>query len=234
MPAVYTSWKVLPHKPIEKLSPNLWRVQAMMEGGRTQRQMVLAKLGDGRVIVHNAIALSEPDMKELEAWGEPSVIFVPNGWHRMDAVIWKQRYPKANVVAPTGARKRVEKVLQIDGPTESAPSDAKVRLTPLDGVPGEGVMEIHTDTGVNLVFCDAVLNMPKLGFPMSMFLGPTGKISVPRVVRTVGVKDRGALATHLDKLAATPNLERLMFGHGAPITDEPAAALRSVVEQMRA
>jgi hypothetical protein len=234
MTAAYKTWTVLPHKPIEKLAPNLWRVQAMMEGGRTQRQMVLARLGDGRVIVHNAIALSEPDMKELEAWGEPSVIFVPNGFHRMDAAIWKQRYPSAKVLTPTAARKRVEKVVQVDGPTETAPSDAQVRLTPIDGVPGEGVMEVRTDSGVNLVFCDAVLNMPKLGFPMNAFLGPTGKISVPRVMRVIGVKNRAAFATHLDRLAATPSLERLMFGHGKPITEDPAAALRTVVAQMRA
>jgi hypothetical protein len=94
-------------------------------------------------------------------------------------------------------------------------------------------MEIRTDSGVTLVFCDAVLNMPKLGFPMSVFLGPTGTISAPRVMRLLGVKDKAAFGAHLERLAATPQLERLMFGHGKPITDEPAAALRTVVAQLR-
>ena len=55
MPKVFTEWTVLPHRPIEKLSDNLWRVSGKM--GNVRRQMVLAKLRDGRVVVDNAIAL---------------------------------------------------------------------------------------------------------------------------------------------------------------------------------
>ncbi len=232
MPATFTSWTVLPHKPIEKLAPNLWRVSGMM--GKTQRQMVVAKMGDGRLFVHNAIALDDAEMAELEAWGEPGVIFVPNGFHRMDAAIWKQRYPKAKVVAPGGSKKRVDKVVPVDALTDAAPSDTTVKLSPLEGCPIEGVLEVTSDSGVTLTFCDAVLNMPKLGFPMNMMLGPTGTISAPRVMRMIGIKDKKAFAAHLERLAATPRLERLTFGHGKPITDDPAGALRTVVAQIRA
>jgi hypothetical protein len=233
MPAAYTTWTVLPHKPIEKLAANLWRVSGMMADGRTQRQMACARMTDGRVVVHNAIALSDPEMAELEAWGTPSVIFVPNGYHRMDAAIWKQRYPDAQVIAPAGSKKRVAKVVPVDRVTEDAPSDDTVRLIPLDGVPFESVLEIKSDDGVTLVFCDAVLNMPKLGFPMGIFLGPTGRISSPRVVRWLAIKNKQAFAAQLERLADTPRLIRLMFGHGKPITDDPAGALREVAAQLR-
>jgi hypothetical protein len=231
MPAAFTSWTVLPHKPVEKLAPNLWRVSGMM--GKTQRQMVVAKMADGRLFIHNAIALDDAEMAELEAWGDPGVIFVPNGFHRMDAAIWKQRYPKAKVIAPGGSKKRIDKVVPVEGLTEAAPSDATVKLSPLEGCPIEGVLEVTSDSGVTLTFCDAVLNMPKLGFPMNMMLGPTGTISAPRVIRLMGIKDKNAFAGHLERLAATPRLERLTFGHGKPITDDPAGALRTVVAQMR-
>ncbi len=232
MPAAFSTWTVLRHKPIEKLSPNLWRVSGTL-GKNTQRQMVLARMADNRVIVHNAIALDDAEMAELEAWGEPSVIFVPNGFHRMDAAIWKQRYPKAKVYAPAGSRKRVEKIVPLDGTTADAPGDAGAKLVPLEGCPMEGVLEITSDNGVTLTFCDAVLNMPKLGFPMSVMLGPTGTISAPRVMRLFALKDKKAFADHLERLAATPNLTRLTFGHGHPITDDPAGALRKVVAQIR-
>lgn len=231
MPAAFTSWTVLPHKPIEKLAPNLWRVTGML--GKTQRQMIAAKLGDGRLVIHNAIALDDAGMAELEAWGEPAVIFVPNGFHRMDAATWKQRYPRAQVIAPAGSRKRVEKVVPVDAVTESAPSDASVKLTPLDGCPMESVMEVKTDAGTTLVFCDAVLNMPRLGFPMNVMLGPTGQISAPRVMRLLMIKDKKAFAAHLDRLADTPGLKTLMFGHGKPIEDDAPGALRKVVSQLR-
>jgi hypothetical protein len=231
MPAAFTTWTVLPHKPIEKLAPNLWRVSGML--GKTQRQMVAAKMADGRLLIHNAIALDDGEMAELEAWGEPGVIFVPNGFHRMDAAIWKQRYPKATVISPSGSKKRVAKVVPVDGTTEAAPSDATVRLSRLDGCAIEDVLEVTSDSGVTLTFCDAVMNMPKMGFPVGFFLGPTGTISAPRVMRLIGIKDKKAFAAHLERLAATPRLERLTFGHGKPITDDPAGALRKVVAQLR-
>lgn len=234
MASCFTSWTVLPHQPIEKLAGNLWRVTGKMPDGKTQRQMVLAKLADGRVVVHNAIALADDEMAELEAWGEPAVIFVPNGYHRQDAAIWKQRYAKARVIAPAGARKRVAKVVEVDATTADAPGDAAVRLTPLEGLPAEGVLEVRGDDGgVTLVFCDAVLNEPPLGFPMGFLLAPTGKVSSPRVVRWFLVKDKRALAAQLDGLADTPGLSRLLFGHGEPVTADCPATLRAVAAQLR-
>lgn len=233
MPRAFETWTVLPHQPIEKLADNLWRVTGSLPKGDTQRQMVLARMGDGRVIVHNAIALDDAEMTEVEAWGTPAVIFVPSGWHRLDAAIWKQRYPRAQVIAPGGAKKRVEQVVAVDAITEDAPRDETARLVPLDGVPGESVLEVRSGGGVSLTFCDAVLNMPSLGFPMGTLLAPTGRISAPRVMRWFAIKDKRAFAAQLDRLAETPGLDRLLFGHGAPITEDCAGALRSVATQLR-
>lgn len=233
MAAGFTSWTVLPHKPIEKLAPNLWRVSGTMNNGRVQRQMVMARMDDGRVVIHNAVALEDKEMAELEAWGEPAVIFVPNGFHRQDAFIWKQRYPKATVVTPAGSKKRVAKVVAVDAVTEEAPADAHVRLAPLAGCPSESVLEVTSDSGVTLTFCDVVMNMPKLGGPMGFFLGPTGQVAAPRAMRWFFVKDKAALAGQLEQLAATPNLTRICVGHGQPITDDAPGALRRVAAQLR-
>jgi len=233
--ATFTTWTVCKHKPIEKLAPNLWRVSGTMPDRETQqREMVLARMADGRVIVHNAIALDEPEMAELEAWGAPAMIFVPNGYHRQDAGIWKQRYPQAKVIAPAGSKKRVAQVVPVDAVSEEAPKDETTRLIPLEGVPAESVLEVKTADGVTLVFCDAILNVPKLGLPMGFVLGPTGRVSTPRIVRWLGLKDKKAFTAQLEKLADTPGLNRLLFGHGRPVTDNPRGALLSVVEQLRA
>jgi hypothetical protein len=229
----FTAWTVLPHKPIEKLAPNLWRVSGEMSKGKVQRQMVLARMNDGRVIVHNAIALDDSEMAELEAWGEPSVIFVPNGFHRQDAFIWKQRYPKAKVIAPAASKKRVTKAVALDATTEEAPADANVRLVPVAGCPSEAFLEVKSDNGVTLTFCDIVMNLPKIGGPMGFLLGPTGQVTTPRAMRWFFVKDKAAMAAQLEQLAATPNLTRVCVGHGAPITEDPAGALRRVAAQLR-
>jgi hypothetical protein len=233
MAAGFTSWTVLPHKPIEKLGSNLWRVNGTMSDGKVQRQMVLARLDDGRVIVHNAIALEPAEMAELEAWGEIAAIFVPNGFHRQDALIWKQRYPKAKVYAPSGSAKRVAKLVPVDGTAEDVPHDAHVRITPMAGMPSEAVLEVTTDGKKSLTFCDAILNMRKLGGPIGFFLAPTGEVSVPRAARWLGLKDKKAFTQHLEGLAGDGNLSRLMFGHGEPVTENPADSLRHVIQQIR-
>ena len=137
------------------------------------------------------------------------------------------------MVTPAGAKKRVEKVVPVDLTTETAPSDDTVKLIPFDGMPGESLLEVKTDDGVTLVFCDSVLNMPKLKFPMSVFLGPTGRISAPLAARVIALKDKRAFVAQLERLASTPGLNRLLFGHGKPITEDPGGALGRVVEQLR-
>jgi hypothetical protein len=233
MARAFRAWTVLPHKPIEKLADNLWRVSGSMPNRRTQRQMVLARMADGRVVVHNAIALADAELQELEAWGTPSVLVVPNAFHRQDAAIWKDRYPRSTVVAPAPARKAVARVVPVDVTTEDAPGDETVRMLPLDGLPGEGVLEVRSGAETTLVFCDAVMNMPKLKGFMAWLLAPTGQVTTPRIVRMMGVKDRKAFSAHLERLADTPGLRRILVGHGRPIEDDPAGALRGVAAQIR-
>lgn len=235
MAKCFTSWTVLPHEPIEKLAENLWRVTGTLNDGKLQRQMVLGRMADGRVVVHNAIALDDASMQALEAWGRPSVLFVPNGFHRQDAAIWKQRYPALQVVAPAGARKRVDKIVKVDAITEDAPHDATVRLHLLAGCPGESLLEVRSGDDVSLVFTDAILNMPRRGGLPGFFLSPTGQVSAPRVARWMLIKDKAAFTVQLDQLAAMSGLRRVMFAHGAPaVGAEAAAGLRAVSAQLRA
>ncbi len=233
MAKAYTTWTVLDNKPIEKLEENLWTVSGMMANGKTQRRMVVARLDDGRLVVHNAIALDDQGMAELDGFGKVSTLIVPNAFHRMDARIWKDRFPGASVFCPGGATKKVEEVVPVDGGDYTrAPSDGAVRLFHLDGMKSrEGVLEVRSKSGTTLVFNDAVLNMPKLPFFIDLLLGPTGKTSVPRAIAMMLVSDKKAFASHLERLADTPDLKRVIFGHGADVTQDPAGTLRAVARE---
>ena len=230
MPKVLTEWTVLPHDPIEKLADNVWRVSGTL--GDIQRQMVLAKRKDGGVVVYNAVAMDEPQMKELEAWGEPAIVVAPNGYHRVDVGIWKQRYPKIKVVAPPKGAKRVGKIVAVDHLTEDAPADDDVKLFTMDGCPFETCLEVRSGDDVTLSFCDTILNVPPRRGMIGFMLSPTGQVSAPRLMRWMAIKDKRAFAAHLERLASTPGLRRVLFGHGAPVTDHPAAALRKVAAQL--
>jgi hypothetical protein len=228
MAKCFESWTVLPHGPLEKLSENLWRVEGTMPNGNTHRVMTIARMKDGRLVIHNPIALEPTLQAEVEAFGTPACIVVPNGFHRQDAKIYKDRYPAANVYAPLKARKKVEQVVAVTGDYDTAPKDDTVRLLHLDGCRGsEGVLEVKSTDGVTIVFNDTICNLPKIGGFIGFFLAPTGRPSVPRFSRWLIVKDKAAFARHVNSWAK-PDLARVIVSHGPMVTDRPADALKSV------
>lgn len=228
----HTNWKVLPHGNVEELAPNLWRVAGRLNASNT-RIMTVARLGDGRLVVHNAIALDDAGMAKLDAWGEVSAILVPNGFHRMDAFIWQERYPKAKVYSPTGAIKAAAKATPVAGSFADAPQDGSVTLRDLDGIgQREGVMLVRGPDGVSAVFCDTVLNLPAMGGPMGWILAPTGTLSVPRPTRWLFTKDKDALKRDLVRIAEEDGLVRVVPGHGADVVGDAAARLREAADRV--
>lgn len=227
----FKEWTVLPHDPIEKLAPNLWSVSGSMPKGN-QRRMTIARLADGRLVVHNAVALGDSEMQAIDAFGKVAAIVVPNGFHRQDAGIFKQRYPDAKVFCPRGALGKVKQVVPVDGDYDAIPQDDGVRAEHLAGMAGkEGVLVVRTNGGTTAVFNDAVLNMPASGGVMGFLLAPTGLPSVPRVTRWMMLKDKAAFSDHLKRMAGD-GLERVIVGHGATVEQDAASVLTGVAQQV--
>ena len=59
-----------------------------------------------RRFIHNAIAVDDRTRAEIEAWGRPRWLLVPNGWHRLDAGAFAARYDDLEVLCPSGSRKK--------------------------------------------------------------------------------------------------------------------------------
>jgi hypothetical protein len=225
-------WNVLPHGPIERLAENLWTVKGDIPHMSLKRVMAIAKRNDGKLVIHSAIALTEPEMKELESSGEPAFLIVPNGGHRLDAPRYKKRYPSMRVYAPSGSRKAVEEKVPVDGTYEDFPADDAVRFETLQGVKNqEGAMFVTSKDGVTLVLNDAVFNMDTkkdlLGWLFTTLLGSAPGPRVSRLGKLVFVKDKAAFRNDLLRLADTKDLVRLMVAHeNVAHGAEAAAALR--------
>src|SRR5450432_1107007 len=121
MPKAFGEWKVLAHGPFHKLSDNLLWVRGSLPGMSLKRVMVVVRLHDGRLVIHNGIALDDAARARLEAFGTPAFLIVPNGGHRLDAPAYKQRYAALQVFTPKGSRERVQQVIAIDGTYEDFP-----------------------------------------------------------------------------------------------------------------
>jgi hypothetical protein len=225
------AWVVRGHGPIEKIGSRVWRVEGDVPGMALKRVMTIARLTDGRLVVHNGIALAEDAMREIDAWGKVAFVLVPNGFHRIDAAAFAARYPDAKVLCPRGSRARVAQVVPSVGDYAELPADANVSLALIEGVGDqEGVMTITDESGVSLVLTDTVFNMPHVagvaGFVLKHVTLSSGGPRVTRIARMFLVKDKKRLAAHLERLAATHGLTRVIVGHHEMITDAPAEALR--------
>lgn len=218
MAKAHEQWTVLDHGPIEKLAENLWWVQGALPGMSLKRTMTVARMNDGRLVIHNAIALREDAMKELEAWGTPTFLIVPSGIHRLDAPAFKDRYPKLVVLAPKNSRSKVEQVLATDGDYDAFPKDETVRFEMLQGMADvEGAMIVTSADGTTLVLNDAVFNMDRkrdpLGFLFTTLLGSAPGPRVSRLAKLMLVKDKKALRRDLERYAELPSLTRLVVAH---------------------
>jgi hypothetical protein len=237
MAKTHETWTVLPHGAIEKLTENLWRVQGQLASPPIDRVMVIARLGDGRLVVHNPMALDDASMKAIDAWGKVAFLLVPNAFHRMDAKPFASRYPDAKVLCPRGAKKKVEQVVTTHGDYGALPQDARVRLEHLDGVgESEGVMIVASDDGASLVLNDIVFNMPHKtglqGFVLKSVLQSSGGPRVSRIGKWFLVKDKAALKMCFARLAQTPNLKRILVAHHETIERAPAETLGRIAAEL--
>jgi hypothetical protein len=188
--------------------------------------MVVARDEQRRLLLHSVIAMDTPRMAALEALGTPTWMFVPNGYHRLDAPAYKERYPQLRVVAPSGSVARVEKVVRVDS-TYAAFASTSVwhaEEAPWDAA-AEGCVRVSSADGVTLIFNDLLWTPPEHGWPARVNRWLSQGPQVPWLARRMYAPDAARLSTWLDDLARTPGLVRIIPGHGAPITQDAAKTL---------
>jgi hypothetical protein len=234
---MHTAWRVLPHRPLEHLSERVWRLEGDLEALPMKRVMTIARRGDGGLVVHNAIAADDPTMAAIAGLGEIRAILVPNAFHRLDAKVFHDRFPAAQVVCPAGARAKVEQVVPVNATYDAAGSDAIVELQTLDGTKArEGAMIVRDRDGTTVVLNDIVFNMPHVpgvqGFVLKNVVGSSGGVKITRIVRLFLVADKRALRAHLERLAAEPELRRVIVSHHEIIDRDAGRALAQVARTL--
>ncbi len=218
MAKAFGDWKVLAHGPLLKLADNLLWAQGSLPGMSLKRSMVVVRLSDGKLVIHNGIALEPARMAELEAFGTPAYLIVPNGGHRLDAPAYKQRYPALRVFTPKGSRARVEQVVQVDGCIRrfSAQRPAAAR-NPAWGCRDRGALIVRSSDGTSLVLNDCMFNMDRkkdpLGFLFTTVFGSAPGPRVSRLAKMVFIKDKQALRADFERYAELPNLQRVIVAH---------------------
>jgi hypothetical protein len=233
----FTTWTVLPHGALEQLDDRLMTVTGNIHMPLVDfpRRMTVARLDDGRLVIFSAIALDEPEMARLEAFGTPAFLVVPNERHRMDLKIWKDRYPALRMIAPPGARAEVAEIVPVDA-TEVDFGDPHVRLQTVPGMAGrELALEVQTSQGTTLVINEFVFNvneLPGVGGLFAKVMGMTGSEPKIPALTKLTIKDKGALSRQLRSWASLSGLKRILVSHGAAITQDPSGTLLRLADSL--
>jgi hypothetical protein len=209
-----------------------------MPMGEVERRMTIVRLHDDRLVVYSAIALDEEEMTQLETFGMPTYLIVPNDIHRMDAKIWKKRYPSIIVIAPAGARAKVEQVVPVQA-SEADFGDETVRLVTVPGTGGrEAALVIDNVSGTTLVLNDIIFNTanrPGIRGWLFKKLGMTGdQPHIPPAIKLRQVKDEKLLRAQLERWAELPRLKRVLVSHGEIVANAPAQVLRRIAQELAA
>jgi len=236
----FSEWTVLPHGRLTRVEENIVCVTGLlaMPVGEVERRMTVVRLTDGRLVVYSAIALDEAEMSALEAFGTPAFLVVPNDIHRLDAKVYKDRYPRLEVVTPPAARPKVEKVVHVDS-TFVDFGDPNVRYVIVAGTgEREAALIVETENGTTLVLNDLIFNLanrPGVAGWLFAAIGITGDSPhIPPIVKMRQVGDADALRTQLIRWASLPNLRRVVVSHGDIIADDAAPVLRRIAGELAA
>ena len=234
----FQHWTVLPHGELAEIDEGLLTVVGQIKMPLTElpRRMTVARLRDSRLAVWSAVALNDSGMAKLESYGRPAFLIVPNHLHRLDAKIWKDRYPQMLVVAPAGSRNKIAEIVPVD---TIAPvlDDPNVQFLTVAGTDDrEAALLVRTPTGTTLVLNDLVGNIRGASGLGGWFLRRMrfagSKPQIPRPVQKMMIKEPRLLRDQLLRWAEIDSLKRILVSHGAPIEDNPRQILRDLAASL--
>ena len=238
MAMLSSEWKVRPHGKLTEVDANILTVTGTisMPVGALPRRMTVVRLRDRRLVIFSAMALNEEQMRALEEFGDPAFLVVPNDHHRLDAKSWKLRYPGIMVIAPAGAVLKVQKAVQVDATVVDF-NDPDVVLVDVPGTNAhEAALVVNSADGTTLVLNDLVGNIRDAHGLSGWFLRRMGfagdEPHIPGPVKRAIVNDKALVRDQLMTWAALPSLKRILMSHGAPIEENPGAALRQLAESL--
>jgi hypothetical protein len=237
----FREWTVLPHGKLRHLDDNLLSVAGLLKMpamGDVERRMTVVKLSGDRLVIYSAIALHEAEMAALEELGTPRYLIVPNDLHRMDAKIWKDRYPALKVITPEGARAKVQEIVAVDATTVDF-EDPRVRYVEVPGTAQrEAALVVGGDGGTTIVLNDLIFDLANrhgLGGWLFKAIGMTGdEPHIPPVVALREIKDKDALRRQLEEWSRLPDLRRVIISHGGILEKDPAQMLERIAHDLAA
>lgn len=243
-PTVKRTWNniTFPKIKFQQLNSQLLVITAT-DGDPLVKNMVVFKYNTTDLWLHSVIAMNPDDMKKLEEFGTPKVLVVPNGWHRLDAALYKEKYPEIIVTCPSFNLKSASEAVKVDQDIEKWCQENTKDI--LYHSPGGGRMELMYELRYSngekcaAVFCDQLFNLEKDTSTMKGWIqykmGSSGFFGVSGIgmffMKFFG--DKAKLRSWFEELPKNcSGLEYIIVGHGNIVT-EPEKRLVEVIGYLK-
>jgi hypothetical protein len=230
----FKDWTVLPHGKLTRVNGRILAVVGDLKMPLLElpRRMTLVRLKSGGLVIFSAIALNEPDMAELEAFGRPVFLVVPSERHRLDAPAYAQRYPRITVVAPREGAEKISEVVRV-GTNTPVFGDPTVRYVE---VAGDSALEVDGDDGLTLIVNDLIGDIhgeSGVGGWLLRVMGFAGdEAQVPGPVKLTLGKHKSEVAQQFRRWAERDDLRRIIVSHGDSIEVGPRGVLRKLAASL--
>lgn len=229
---------VLPHGSLTKVASDLWVLTGTLPRSPLPRNMVIWRARGGGLVIHSAIAVDQPTLASILDLGDPEVMIVPNGLHRLDATVFKHRFPSMKVVAPEVSLLKVREKVPVYASSEEFLPKLGIEVLPISGLrPFELCYRIPlVDGGHALVLTDALFNLPRLpgvGGAILGVMGSAGFFGMTRIGRMMLLRDKIQFKAWLRNQAAFDDLRAILVAHGDWILDDCQRKLIAAAERLK-
>jgi hypothetical protein len=224
-------------KMLQQLDQNLWVIDQSLRlmGFEAGLRCSVIRLGDGGLLLHSPVALSDDLRESIAALGSVRWIAAPNKFHHMFVEENAAAFPDARVYLAPGLREK-QKNLHCDEVLESEAPTAwgtDIELYPLAS--SELVNEIaflHRPSRT-LLLTDLLFNLPEPESAVERLLlrinGCCGKLTTSRLGRFVVFRDRAVLRRDVDRILRW-DFDRIIVSHGEVVERGGRDAFRESFE----
>ena len=207
-------------------------------GLRLTSTMTVIRLGDGSLLLYSPEVMTPARRAAVEALGRLAHLYAPNTFHHGWIGEWAAALPAARVHAPDDLRRKCRdlRIDRVHG--AAAPELAFAGVVDELRIDGFRLHEtvLWQAPARTLVVADLVHNIgrPAHGWTRTYarMMGFYDRVALSRVIRWTAFSDRRAARRSVDGLLARP-IDRLIVGHGAPVTDGARDALAAAYAWLR-
>jgi len=227
-------------EPLVSFADGVWlcTVPVSFLGLHLTSTMVILRLADGSLLVHSPVALTPERRAQVEALGPVAHLYAPNVFHHLSLAAWAAAFPAARVHAPRGLPRKCPDV-RIDRFHDEAPDPAFAGVVDEIRIAGFRLEEtaLFYRPAQTLMVADLVHNVGRPPHAWTAtyarMMGFYDRVGLSRALRWTAFNDRKAARRSIDDLLARP-VERLVVGHGAPLTAGAQQAVASAYDWLRA